>query len=129
VLTPKLVLFLSVGEVHFHQDRTDGECIVLMRAAQIQQTDRCAILLEGDYREPRSPGSTGISTQHQPKEENEMADAKKNKGLSTVILSKKVARHVEKLKEYSELSGIPLHDLLDEALSEYIARPVETGKS
>jgi hypothetical protein len=111
----------------FGQLSPDQQSLVLMRAAQIQQTDRCAILLEGDYREPRFLGCTGISTQHQPKEKT-MANAKKN-GLSTVILSRKNARHIEKLKEYSELSGIPLHDLLDEALSEYLARPVETGKS
>jgi hypothetical protein len=81
------------------------QSLVLTRAAQIQQ-------------------STGLSTQHQPQEENKMANEK-----VLLKLSAKAARHVQNLKEYSRLSGIPMEQLLDEALSEYIARPVETGKN
>jgi hypothetical protein len=82
------------------------QSLVLMRAAQIQQ-------------------STALSTQHQPQEEeNKMANEK-----VTLKLSAKAARHMQNLKEYSKLSGIPMEQLLDEALTEYIARPVETGKN
>jgi len=34
--------------------------------------------------------------------------------------SEKVARHLESFKEFSELTGIPVEDLLAEALEDYI---------
>jgi hypothetical protein len=84
-------------------------------------------LLEGDYRELRFLGSIGISTLHQPQEETKMKGAKNNKELSTkptdrvpLPMSTKIAGHVETFKEYSQLSGIPLNDLFEECLTEYI---------
>ena len=35
--------------------------------------------------------------------------------------------HSEVLKQYSKLSGIPLDEMLDECLSEYIEVTIETG--
>jgi len=45
------------------------------------------------------------------------------------MVSAKTARRIETLKEYSQLSGIPLNDLLDECFTEYIKSTVETSKS
>jgi hypothetical protein len=50
-----------------------------------------------------------------------MAKAKKN-GMATLVLSQKIKRHIEVFNEYSKLTGIPLVDVLDECLSEYIAK-------
>jgi len=90
------------------------QSLVLMRAAQIQQTDRCSTLLAADYREHRFLGSA-FPTQHQPKEKT-MANERED-----VMVSARIACHIETLKGYSQLSGRPLDDLLDEALNEYLA--------
>jgi hypothetical protein len=45
----------------------------------------------------------------------------------TLGLSHKNARRIDVFKQYSRLSGIPLDDLLDECLSEYIEVTIETG--
>ena len=43
------------------------------------------------------------------------------KDRATLPMSPKIARHLETFNEYSQLSGIPLEDVLVECLSEYIA--------
>jgi hypothetical protein len=48
---------------------------------------------------------------------------------ATVMVTAKLARSIETLKEYSNLSGIPLDDLLEECFTEYIKSTVETSKS
>jgi hypothetical protein len=84
-----------------------------MEAAHIQHS-------EGDYREHRVLGSASIPTKHQPQEENKMA-----KPRLTLGLSQKNARNIDVFKQYSKLSGIPLDDLLDECLAEYIYCAIE----
>jgi hypothetical protein len=115
----------GMGLGDFGQLSPAEQSLVLMRAAQIQQEDRCSLFLEGDYRERRFLGSTGISTLHQPKEKT-MTNAKKQ---FPVVVSPKIARRIKKFEEYSKLSGIPLSDLLAECFSEYIESTVKTGKS
>ena len=44
-----------------------------------------------------------------------------------LALSQENASHIETLKEYSHLTGIPLDDILKECLSEYIEITIETA--
>jgi hypothetical protein len=45
--------------------------------------------------------------------------------MQQLVLSQKNARHIEVFKQYSKLTGIPLSDVLDECLGEYIEYSVE----
>ena len=45
----------------------------------------------------------------------------------TLGLSQKNACNIDVFKQYSKLSGIPLDEMLDECLSEYIEVTIETG--
>ena len=42
-----------------------------------------------------------------------------------LVLSQQNARHIEKFEEYSQLSGIPLQEVLNECFSEYREYSIE----
>ena len=42
-------------------------------------------------------------------------------------MSPKIAGHIKVFMQYSKMSGIPVEELLDECLSEYIECTIETG--
>jgi len=45
--------------------------------------------------------------------------------MQQLVLSQKNARHIEKFKEYSKLTGIPLEEVLNECFSEYREYSIE----
>ena len=45
----------------------------------------------------------------------------------TLPLSQKNARHIDVFRQYSQLTGIPLDDVLDECMSEYTTCTIETA--